>query len=284
MRMSPSTSLRGCTVLVPRPRPRGEAIAKVIETCGGNAIVFPVIDIGEIRDYTRLDNCLDDIDSIDLLVFVSVPAVDGFIHRQKAAGVSLPKGTKVAAVGPRTLARSESLGVSVDFAPDRRIDSEGLLEALGDFDVNGKSITIVRGQDGREFLGQELEKLGAQIQYVESYERSTTTHSISPILKQWAANQIHCVLITSVSILDALIELLGDTNCRLLEETPVVTISNRIARACRCNGIKGVFVAENTEETCIVEAIASCIVGNERHQYHRPVVNTPGNDNLPGLG
>lgn len=284
MRMSPRPSLCGCSVLVPRPRPRGEAIAKVIEDCGGHAIVFPVIDIGEIRDCTRLDHCLDDIDSIDLLVFVSVPAVDGFIRRQKVVGVSLSKGTKVAAIGPRTLVRSQSLGVSVDFSPDSRMDSEGLLDALGDFDVNGKNVTIVRGQDGREFLGQELEKLGAQVQYVESYKRSTTTRPISPILEQWASNQIHCVLITSVSILDALVELLGDTNCRLLEETPVVTISDRIARACRSNGVKGVFVAEKTEETCIVEVIASCVKRNGWHPHHRSVGNRSGNDKLPGLG
>lgn len=255
MRMRPRPSLRGCSVLVPRPRPRGEAVARAIEACGGNAIVFPVIDIGEIRDYTRLDHCLDETDSIDLLVFVSVPAVDGFVRRQQAVGARLSGATKIAAVGPRTLAHTESLGFSVDFVPDRRMDSEGLLEALGDFDVNGKRVTIVRGQDGREFLGRELEKRGAQVRYVASYTRSTTTRSIAPVVEQWAANRIHCVLVTSVSILEALVDLLGDANGRLLEETPVVTISNRIARACRCVGIQEVFVAEKTGETGIVEAV-----------------------------
>ena len=253
--MSPRPSLHGCSVLVPRPRPRGEAVARAIEACGGHAIVFPVIDIGEIRDCTGLDRCLDEIDSVDLLIFVSVPAVEGFVRRQQVRGAVLSRGTRVAAVGPGTLARSESSGLCVDFVPDRRMNSEGLLEALGDFDVNGKNVTIVRGQDGREFLGRELEKLGAQVQYVAAYTRSKTTHSISPVLEQWVANPIHCVLITSISILDALIEFLGEANAGLLEETPVVTISSRIARACRRNGIKEVFVAENTGETEVMEAI-----------------------------
>ena len=282
--MSPKPFLHGCSVLVPRPRSRGEAVARAIEACGGSAIVFPVIDIGEIRDCTGLDRCLDEIDSVDLLVFVSVPAVEGFVRRQQALGAGLSRETKVAAVGPRTLACSESSGLCVDFAPDRRMDSEGLLEALGDFDVNGKNVTIVRGQDGREFLGRELEKLGAQVQYVAAYTRSTTTHSISPVLEQWVANPIHCVLITSVSILDALVELLGEANRGLLEETPVVTISSRIARACRRNGIKEVFVAENTGETGVVEAVSLACDGK------RPVSGSsvggkyPGHDKLPGLG
>ena len=253
-------SLHGLKILIPRPRPFGERIASCVESRGGTAILFSVIEITPPADFASLDASLRQLTEVDLMVLVSVSAVNGVVERQRAlhqpAGrAAIPEGLKVAAVGAKTAARCASLGINVDFVPGQRMSSEGLLECMNGFRVKDKKIVIFRGQSGRELLKTELEKLGAQVKYVECYRRRTTSQSIQPIIGKWARGDINAVLITSVSILESLIELLGKPNFELLKQTIVITISRRIANQCVQAGIDQVVVADTPDDESVLEKL-----------------------------
>ncbi len=262
-------SLQGLKILIPRPRPLGKRISNFIESHGGTAILFPVIEITQPDNFASLDASLRQLTEVDLMVLVSVSAVNGWVERQRAlhqaalsqyAGdAAIPESLKVAAVGAETAARCESLGIKVDFVPSQRADSEGLLECMNGFSVKDKQIVIFRGQSGRELLKMELEKLGAQVRYVECYRRRTTSQSIQPIIKQWVRGDINAVLITSVSILESLIELLGEPNVELLKQTSVITISRRIAHQCEEVGINHVVVSDNPADWSVLEKLKSMV-------------------------
>ena len=122
-----------------------------------------------------------------------------------------------------------------------------------------KQIVIFRGQSGRELLKTELEKLGAQVKYVECYRRRTTSQSIQPIIEKWVRRDINAVLITSVSILESLIELLGRPNAELLKRTTVITISSRIAHQCAKVGINHVVVSDTPADQSVLEKLKAIV-------------------------
>lgn len=254
-------SLQGLKVLVPRPYPQGENISNIIESHGGTAIRFPVIAITPPDNFASLDAALTELSEVDLIILVSVSAVNGLIARQRALGVAIPESVKVAAVGARTAAQCESLGMRVDFVPDQRMDSEGLLECMTRFNVKGKQIIIFRGQSGRQLLKTELEKLGAKVRHVACYQRRTTSQSMQPIIEKWICGDINIVLITSVSILESMSELLGKPNLELLKKTRVITISHRIANQCAKAGINNVVVADSPTDRHVLQKLGAVKFG-----------------------
>lgn len=251
----PEKRLQGVNVLVPRPRPQGEAIAELIESHGGTAIRFPIIEIVAPEDFSELDHQIKNLSEVDLIVLVSVAAAIGLISRMKKLKITFPDNIKVATVGPKTSEQCRSLGINVDFVPDQRVDSEGLLSSLDDFAIVDKQVAIFRGQSGREFLKTELEKLGASVKYIECYRRRRTDLPITPVVKIWKEGGVNVVLITSVSILENLVGLLGDENVFLLRKTHVVTISFRIYDQCKNFGIKNVLVSNSPSESSIVQTL-----------------------------
>ncbi len=252
-------SLGGLKVLITRPCPSGDAISRAIEEHGGTAIKFPVIEISTPDSFVALDALLHGIGDIDLLVFVSAAAIEGFVARKKQQNILLPEGLKIAAMGPETARHGRDEGLNIDFIPRQSADSEGLLVSLKDSEsgINLKEsrVTILRGQSGRDLLKVELEKLGAEVTFVQCYTRRTTSRSIQPIMDRWSAGEIDVVMITSVSILDGLLKLLGPQNSALLTDSPVITISERIKYQCISRGITCVRVARGVSNHCLIDAM-----------------------------
>ena len=250
--------LDGIGVLVTRPAGRGAVLAARIEQHGGRAIPFPVIEIAPPAKSDALLECLNKLPAVDLVIFVSVHAVHNVAALLKMHRLQIPAGTRVAAVGPETAAQCEGASIKVDFVPRERIDSEGLLEALGGFEVAGKTVLIFRGQSGREVIKRGLEARGADVRYVESYRRKVADlppTQVKSLLARWRKNEIHLVVATSVSVVDALTKLIGPRNRELLETTPVFTYSRRVADYCREIGFTEIRVAEKPDDAAMVDAI-----------------------------
>lgn len=239
-----------------RPRPLGDAVSRAIEKRGGTVIPFPVIEISDPDSFVALDDLLHNIQSIELLVFVSAAAVEGFFSRKEQLDIPLPESLKVAAMGPETARSGRDKGLDIDFIPEHRLDSEGLLIAFEGIDLKNRNVVILRGQSGRDLLKSEMEKQGAHVTFVQCYARRTTIKPIQPIIDTWSAGGVDVVLITSVSILDGLFELLGAENVSLLNNTPVVTISERIQNVCLKRGVAHVRVATGISNDCLVDAMS----------------------------
>jgi len=108
------------------------------------------------------------------VAFVSPNAID-------AAFAQLdrwPAGVALAVMGEGSLARLATYGLSdanaTIFRPlDReRTDSETLLETLDLDALRGKRVLIVRGESGRELLGDRLREHGVAVSQVAAYRRT----------------------------------------------------------------------------------------------------------------
>ena len=251
MAKAKTAPLAGMRVLVTRPRARAAALSARIEMHGGEAVAFPVIDIGP-PDERALNAALQHLDDIALLVFVSAHAVEFVADYLTRHRRHIPPTTRVAALGPQTAARCQQAAITVDYAARERIDSEGLLAELRAFEVADKDILICRAQSGREALKRGLQARGARVRYVESYRRQAAN---PPPLK-WNENPIDAILISSPAVLDALIQSLGPRHRHLLDTTPIFTYGERVATYCRQAGIGGEIVAsKQPSDESVVEAM-----------------------------
>ena len=257
-----TAALAGLRVLVTRPGAAGESLARRIEQHGGEAVLFPVIDIEPPVDETRLRNALRDLADADraapdLAIFVSVHAAHAVAARLKALGLKIPAAAQVAAVGPKTAAACAAAGIRVDAGPAARIDSEGLLDALRTVDLTGNRALIFRGQAGREALARGLRARGASVRHVAAYRRRITARPVAPLVERWRGGGIDAILVSSAAVWDALRELLGGVpgGRDLPAATPVFAYSRRVAAHCRARGAATVTAAAQPLDESALDAL-----------------------------
>lgn len=247
--------LDGLGILVTRPAHQAEHLAQLIETAGGRAILFPVLEILDPLDSAPLLHAIDHLDEFDIAIFISANAVERCMNLIRSRR-ELPTALKLAAVGQASAKALHRCGRAPDIVPAHRFDSEALLATPALRDVRGRRIVIFRGDGGRELLGDELRARGARVQYVECYRRAKPHADTSALLHRWARGEIDIVTVTSVQGLRHLFDLVGDLGRRWLVKTPIVVVSERMAPVCRELGCKAdIVVAERASDEAIVAAI-----------------------------
>lgn len=250
-----SSSLAGVRVLVTRPRDQAQNLTRLIEQRGGEAILFPVIEIAEPQDTQALLGVIDRLAEFALIVFISPNAVNRAMNLILARG-GLPPGARVACIGRGSARELKHFGVENLIVPQGRFDSEALLELPELQQVAGRRIVIFRGDGGRELLGDTLEARGARIEYAECYRRVRPNTDTTPLLRRWARGEIDIVSVTSVQGLHNLFDMLGKAGQHWLIRTPIVVVSERMAEVCRELGFKTKpQVAVSASDEAILETI-----------------------------
>ena len=216
--------LQGVGVLVTRPRTQATELVDAIEALGGTAYCFPVI---EIAPFSELDvnNSVARLGQPDITVFISRNAVE---H-----GIQFSGNAEIAVIGPATARAVEAAGRVVDIQPADGFDSEHLLAEPRLRDVSGQTVRIIRGNDGRELLAEELKARGAIVEYLSVYERRLPTvsaDSAADLEARWREGRITVVTVMSVQSLANLVELLPAWCAAQLESTPLVTPSGRVIK------------------------------------------------------
>jgi len=215
--------LDGAGVLVTRPRHQAGELVDAIESQGGIAHLFPVIEILP-GNTAAIEAEVAKLQMPDITVFISRNAV----HH----GLPYAAG-KIAAIGPATADALRTAGTAVDICPDAGFDSEHLLaEAVFD-DVADKTIRIVRGENGRDLLASSLKERGAHVDYVSTYTRATPEYSESDLAsleQRWRKGEISAVTVMSVHSLRNLNALLPDWCRGQMSLTPLVTPAARVLK------------------------------------------------------
>ncbi len=218
----PDRPLQGVGVLVTRPRTQATELVDAIEAQGGMAYCFPVIEIAAFEELD-IRNSVERLARPDIVVFVSRNAVE---H-----GIRFSDDAEIAVIGPATAKAVKAAGRVVDIQPADGFDSEHLLAEPRLQDVAGQHVRIIRGNDGRELLAEELKARGAIVEYLSVYERRLPTVSAdtaSDLEARWRQGQITVVTVMSVQSLANLVDLLPDWCTAQLESTPLVTPSGRV--------------------------------------------------------
>lgn len=216
--------LAGLGVLVTRPAAQSAELVQAIEAAGGSVHSYPVIDI-VARDRAELAAAAAELQAADIVVFVSANAVRcGFDAVQS-------QGARIAAIGAATATAIVDAGGTVDIVPAGGADSEHLLANAEMRDVDGKVITIVRGQSGRELLAKTLAERGARVQYLSAYERHARDipeDERDRLEQAWQRGDVGAVIVMSVASLEALLGSLPPNCLDRLPDTPLVGPGERV--------------------------------------------------------
>ena len=222
-------ALKGQGILVTRPSAQSGELTAALAAAGGTIFQLPVIEIKPRSPEAILPD-LAALPSPDIVVYVSGNAVScgaETLRENQDARVA----PSVAAIGPATKAALEDAGVDVDISPVTGFDSERLLEHKALNNVTGRQVLIVRGQSGRELLGDTLRQRGATVNYVAVYTRTTATpdlETLSQLIENWENGAIDAVIVMSVESLTGLLKILPADAHPLLRKTRLVTPSKRV--------------------------------------------------------
>ena len=163
-------------LIVTRPAAQAGAAVVQLRARGIDAVAVPLIEIVPMADATPIAAAWAALSTRRLVVFVSANAVLRFFAA-RPAGLTWPASTFAAAPGPGTADALRAEGVAdasiIEPGADAaQFDSEALWERLRTHDWLGARVVVVRGEVGREWLGDCLAAAGAEVQTLAAYERA----------------------------------------------------------------------------------------------------------------
>lgn len=243
--MSASGPLAGRTIVVTRPRAQAEALIAAIAADGGEALLFPLLEISAAPDPQPLAEAVAQLADYHLAVFISPNAVEHALPAILARG-GWPVTLTPAAVGPGTVKALQAHGVEGCLVPSQRFDSEALLELpqMAEAAVRGRRVAIFRGDGGRELLADTLRQRGARVDCITCYRRSGPTGGAEPLLAAWGAGRLDALTVSSSEGLRYLVDLLDDEGRAHLNRTPLFVPHARIAENARALGLSNIVLTE----------------------------------------
>lgn len=243
-----AASLSGLNIVITRPREQALELTQRIQQQGGNALLFPLLDITAAHDQVALHAFAHQVTTYDLLIFISPNAVK---YGMAALG-QLSPSIKVASVGQSSAQALRDAGVTHVIAPTERFDSESLLALPELTQVTGQRIAILRGDGGRELLGDSLTARGAQVEYVTCYQRSKSQLDIAAL----QAAQPDALSVTSSEALTHLWQMLDNNDKARLSTLPLFVPHPRIAALAHTQGWQKIFTTASGDDGLLAALVA----------------------------
>lgn len=236
-------------IAVTRPRDQAAQLAQRIEQAGGIPLLFPLLDIAPAPDTQMLRQQVARLAECDLAIFISPSAVQYGIAAIRAAG-KLPENLKIATVGQSSANALRDLGIQKVIAPEERFDSESLLALPELQDVAGWRVMILRGDGGRELLGDTLKARGATVEYVTCYQRSKPQLDVNELL----AAAPDAITVTSSEALGYLGQMLDGHSA--LRDMPLFVPHARIADLAHAQGWRHVQLTGSGDDGLLSALVA----------------------------
>ena len=199
--------------ILTRPAGRNEALAGRLQGAGWQPCILPAL---EIHPLAVAAEDLPRPSAYDLVVFVSGNAARQYLDQLARAdgAADWPAGVAVATVGPasaQALRDTGRFGVNTTVLhPDESApshDSEALWRVLAAQSQLPARVLVVRGTQGRDWLGDTLEAHGAHVTRHAAYRRQPAGWTAEQLatLRRWADAGVTATwLITSGEGVDAI--------------------------------------------------------------------------------
>ncbi len=242
--------------MITRPAHQAGAITKKLKSAGANSFLFPTLEITAVELSTKDKQTLQKINQFNIIIFISPNAVEyglNFI----LANATLANNIQLATIGQASAtALKNKLGKQPDIVPTNNFNSEGLLATTEMKNVANKRILIIRGNGGREHLKESLQKRGAHVEYLTSYQRIKPATNTLDLTQYLQNNQIAAIVITSAASLKNLVEMAPAIVAEKLLHVPLVLINNRLKTIAKDAGFNNeLFIAKQATDDSIIEKL-----------------------------
>lgn len=236
----------------------------MLEGYGAHVIVCPTIEIREPDNYERLDEALDHLYGYDWLIFTSTNGVDFFLKRLTDRGQQIDDldEIKVCAIGQRTADKLHDAHIHVDLVPSQST-AEGVFTALaefagGDEHLRGLNILLPRAAVGRDVLPDALQKAGARVDVVTTYQTVLPDNIDRGKLAAMLAGSGDCIAFTSPSTIKNLAKLFDTHDLgKTLPNIVIACIGSVTAEAAVEYGLHVDILPQQTTTIDLAQAIAN---------------------------
>lgn len=242
-------------VVITRPLAQAAPLARRVAALGRAAVVFPLLEIHPLADPARLQAALQELSAYAMVAFVSPNAVDAAF----AALPGWPGQVAIAVMGEGSRGALARHGVTPDcvtiISPldPQRTDSHTLLQALDLAALRGKRVLIVRGESGRELLGDALRAAGVQVRQVAAYRRA------APVLDEAGRLQLRRLLesqndwlVTSSEAVRILMQMVqqiaGAAGVAKMQQQKIIVPHARIAETAQMLGFRDIIRTGSGDE------------------------------------
>lgn len=242
-------------VVITRPLAQAQPLAERVTAMGRNAIVFPLLEISPLADSGPLRAALSNVSSYAMVAFVSPNAIDAAFALQPV----WPQDVMLAVMGEGSRAALEHYGLTAANAnivsphDAERTDSQTLLEALDLDALRGKRVLIVRGETGRELLGDALRAAGVEVDQVAAYKRSVPSmdQARTAQLRQLIDGNNYWIITSSEALrnLSAMAEQVdGRASVAKMQQQRIIVPHARIAETAQSLGFQAVTLTGSGDE------------------------------------
>jgi len=232
-------------VLLTRPLAKSNELAKLLSEKNVFSVCHPLVEAHALDNMTNLASISD----ADIVIAISENSVRFSRHKINA----WPQNCRYFAVGSATQNQFNALGITADI-PDYPT-SEGLLKLPGLSQVKHKNVTIIRGHGGRELLAESLTQRGANVSYLEVYDRQLIKMNVQDCERQWQQAQINTIVVTSGEILQHIYANVGENSLSWLQEQWLVVPSERIAIMAKNLGARNVSISHGADNESILKIL-----------------------------
>jgi len=243
--------LQGKTILITRAASQSHELHSALEQAGARVIECPAIEIVPVEDWTAVDAAASELNTYDLLILTSTNAVDYFMPRVEAAGISCR--VPIAVVGTSTAKRLSGWNLTPALIP-QTFRAEGLLESLPQ-DLSGRRILLPRAETARELLPEELRRRGATVDVVTIYRTLKSPAGLMDLRATLAAENVSALVLTSPSAVRFIAEELGDELIPSIGTIPVAVLGPVAAEAAASVGLVVAIQPQHATVQDLVQAI-----------------------------
>ena len=209
-------------LLITRFTPHAQRLADLLNEQGIYSLAQPLLEIKVV------EHCVNPfIKHYDFIIAISCNAVE--YTNTILAGEEWPTSHYLA-VGDATKSLLKKRVKSSVSVPTTAFNSEGLLSLPVLKRLEHCSVLILRGVGGREYLKEQLIERGAHVDYCESYQRVAIKLPRSVMLHKWQQQNINGVIISSIELLEQLINVVPSENESWLKSLTLFAASERILK------------------------------------------------------
>ena len=259
--------LAGLTVLITRAREQAPKLASAFEALGASAICVSTIEFIPPASWEPVDRAIDKLEGYSWVIFTSANAVRFFLKRLRerlTSAVEAINGTNIVAIGPATARALEAGRVKVDMISPEA-SGEGTLDALieragGRQHIAALRFLLPRSEIGRDFLPDELRKLGAQVDCVEVYRTVRPDADAASLIQLLTRGGIDIATFTSPSSVKNFSEIVNEPDLSaLMKGVLIACIGPVTAEAARGRGLADIIEPREYTTEALVEAVVAAV-------------------------
>jgi uroporphyrinogen III methyltransferase / synthase len=243
--------LHGKTILITRASSQSEKLRRGLEQAGARVLECPAIEILPVEDWTEVDRVVSNLDSYDWVIFTSANAVEFFMRRVMAQGVTC--AVPIVTVGTATGGKLKEWNLKPTLVP-HNFRAEGILEVFPE-DLSGDRILLPRAETARELLPEELRGRGAIVDVITVYRTIKSSAGLNDLRATLAEEKIDVITFSSPSAIRYFAEALGEEMPATVQTIPIAVIGPNAADTAVHFGLKPSIQPERATIEDLIGAI-----------------------------